>query len=52
MSDKREKARPFVVFKNYDYNDDDQNGPGVGFFHGPMSQHKSVDEFRKKRKAD
>lgn len=44
-----EKPRPFVIFKNYDYNDDDPNGPGIGFFDGPMSQYKSVDEFKKSK---
>ncbi len=42
-----EKFADRVLFKNYDYTDDDPNGPGIGLFNGPMDRFKSVDEFRK-----
>ena len=40
-----------VLFKNYDYTDDDPNGPGIGLFNGPMDRFKSVDQFRKHKAA-
>lgn len=44
-----EKYRPFLIFKNYDYNDDDLESPGIGFFNGQISKNKSIDEFRKNK---
>ena len=40
-----------VLFKNYDYTDDDPNVPGIGLFNGPMDRFKSVDQFRKHKAA-
>jgi hypothetical protein len=43
-------ARPMVFYKNFDYVDNDPNGPGEGLYHGKMDKYKSVDEFRKKKR--
>lgn len=41
-------ARPMVLYKNYDYVDNDLNGPGEGLYNGEMDKYKSVDDFKKK----
>jgi hypothetical protein len=40
-----------ILFKNYDYTDEDKNGPGIGLFNGPMDRFNSVNEFRKHKAA-
>jgi hypothetical protein len=57
MTKKKEKKlnhedtlpRPMVFYQNYDYVDNDPNGPGEGPYKN-MDKYKSIDDFRKKTK--
>jgi len=49
MSDKDKATSRGLLFKNYDYGEDDPNGPGTGFYSG-LSEYKSVTDFRTKKR--
>jgi CheY-like chemotaxis protein len=48
----RDIPRDPILFKNYDYTDEEPNetSPGGGLYHGPMDKYKSVKEFIDKRR--
>lgn len=52
--DQDTRPYPNPIFPNYDYTDEPANetSPGGGFYHGPMDRHKSVKEFREKKRKE